>query len=118
MKFNDSVSWIKAIQTYAIRTGRMIAMPVTTAWRQLRALTQPNTIASKVSSDVMDEVKKLKEPEHDIKKYYVIGGWYVSKILCFFILLAVILIPALFLNYVFRLCSQRGLLRLCLLILR
>ena len=111
MKFGNSSDFKSSMDTYIRRMGRTFMMPVTTLVRKGRNLAQPNSIARKATNDVMQEVKKLKEPPKTIQAYVFFGEHYIAKRLLYLLVLLLLVTPALVLNYVFPLIQSKFLVK-------
>ena len=82
-------------------------MPVSAAARAVRIMLSPSSIARKAGRDVTEQVKKLKEPPASLAEYVDGGSHYIAKRLMYLLILAVLLAPALFLNFCFPLLQSR-----------
>lgn len=107
MKFGNSSGFKNSIDLYIKRMGRVVAMPVTTLLRRGRMLTQPNSVVLKAGTDIKKKVKELKDPPKSLKEYLVIGNHYVAKKLLYLVALAAIIIPALFLNFLYPVLEEK-----------
>ena len=72
MKFNHSSGLKSIMDTYVTRTARILTMPVSALHRRLRLLTEPSSVMRKVSSDVLDQVKHVKDAPKSLKEYVAI----------------------------------------------
>ena len=111
MKFGNSSDFKSSMDTYIRRMGRTFMMPVTTLVRKGKNMVQPNSIARRATNDVMQEVKKLKEPPRTIKAYVFFGEHYIAKRLLYLLVLLAIVLPALVINYIYPVIQSRYLVK-------
>ena len=106
-KFDDPSKLKDSIDVSLKRMGRVLFMPVTSAMRTARMFTQPSSIARKASNDVMGEIKKLKEPPSSLAEYVDGGSHYIARRLLYLLILAALILPALFINFAWPVLQSR-----------
>ena len=93
------------------RILRTVAAPVQLLYQKLFNLFSPDAIVGKVSADVRKEIRTVGEKPDSLKGYYAIGSRYVAKKLVYVLLLLLILLPALYVRFVFPWIESRFLVK-------
>lgn len=112
MNFRGNFNLMTSVRLVSRRLVQIVAMPVNQAYRRMRRSLGSRGLASAVSNDVRNGVKKLFAPkEPSLKDYVALPRYYVSKKLILVLVILMILLPVIFLRFVYPAVQQHFLTR-------
>ena len=83
----------------ARRLSHILTAPVQVVYRKVKRMVSPESFSSKVLSDVRKGInQKKKKKERTIQDYFSIGRYYVLKRFVYFVMLAAVVLPVLYLK--------------------
>jgi antitoxin component YwqK of YwqJK toxin-antitoxin module len=101
MRFTSSgFDFFRILRFNSQRLTRIVTMPLTNAYLKLRRYLNPNGFSTKVMGDIRKEFREsISAKPSSLKDYFALPRYYVAKWVVFVVILAVILLPVLYIKY-------------------
>lgn len=100
MRFTNNTSLLQVLKYSSQRLARILTVPVTTGYRKLRQVLNPNGFSTRLMADVREGGKKLitGKPQ-SLEDYFSLGNYYIAKKLVFLVGFLVLVVPVLYLKF-------------------
>ncbi|MFA7468007.1 MAG: hypothetical protein WCY82_07050, partial [Desulfotomaculaceae bacterium] len=101
MRFtSNGFDLLRILRFNSQRLIRLVTMPLTNLYRNFRRVLNPNGFSTRVISDVRKGLRQsFSAKPSSLKDYFALPRYYVAKTLVFVVVLALILLPVLYLKF-------------------